>query len=292
MTTALPLRVPIESFILTTDEKYPKQYKLLYFDPRGERHEILVRKSTMDTAISKLDGKPRAIARSTGGLSVAYPYQIVLHHSVGNPLRLSPEIRIKVRFKDFAANEKGRAGGTNVVTVTKNVLPEDVLDPISLDVNSAQKFLIDFGQGTIPISIFGFVSDQAGENFALFVESDAIERSIREPAGRTIPIVRYRVSKDLVRLVRGGEGNQESFEAARKNYLRLKQQGLPVIPEALQVGPPIQISTGLSFGSICDHLRRSAHRWNRQEEDNTQLDGDVSEEGCVTSDFLMYMEPI
>jgi hypothetical protein len=69
MDRALPLRIPIENFIVTTDEKYPNKYRLIYFDPRGQRHEILVRKNSIDAAIQKLDGKPKAISRSSGGLA-------------------------------------------------------------------------------------------------------------------------------------------------------------------------------------------------------------------------------
>ena len=277
---------------MTTDERYPTKYRLIYFDPRGARHEVLVRKSTMDAAIQKLDGKPKAIARSTGGLASAQPYQLVIHHHVGDPTKMAPEIRIKVRFKEFAQNETGTLTLGNVVTMTKNILPEEVFDEITYDLNASQKFLIDFGHGVVPVTVFGFVSDQSGENYALFVESESIERSIREGGGKTVSAARYRVPKSLLRAVRDGENSSLLFEKARMNAERLRSMGQPVIPHSLQVGQPLEVPTGLTFAAIGDLLRRSVHRWNRQEEDETFAEIEVPDEGCVTSDFVMYMEPI
>lgn len=291
MENGLPLRIPIENFIVTSDEKFPNKYKLIYFDPRGQRHEVLVRKSTMDAAIQKLDGKPKAISRSSGGLAAAQPYQLVIHHHVADSTKMAPEIRVKVRFKEFARSESG-ALGPNVVTMTKNILPEEVLDEITYDLNTSQKFLMDFGQGVVPVTVFGFVSDQSGENYALFVESVAIEQSIRTSSGTVISAPRYRAPKDLIRAIRSGENSAELFEKARQNAERLKSMGHTIIPEALQVGQPIQLPTGLSYAALCDMLRRSVHRWNRQEEDHTFAEIEVPDEGCVTSDFVMYMEPI
>lgn len=142
------------------------------------------------------------------------------------------------------------------------------------------------------MTVFGFVSDQSGENYALFVESESIERSIREGSGRTINAPRYRASKDLLRAVRDGENSALLFEKARMNAERLRSMGQPVVPETLQVGQPLEMPTGLSYSAICDMLRRSVHRWNRQEEDRTFAEIEIPDEGCVTSDFVMYMEPI
>jgi hypothetical protein len=292
MDRGLPLRIPIENFIVTADENYPNKYRLIYFDPRGQRHEVLVRKSTMDSAIQKLDGKPKAISRSSGGLAPAQPYQLVIHHHVSDSTQIAPEIRIKVRFKEFARGEAGNLTAGSVVTMTKNILPEEVLDQISYDLNSSQKFLMDFGHGVVPVVVFGFVSDQSGENYALFVESDSIEKAMREGAGKVIRAPRYRASRELVRAVRDGENAVELFEKARQNAERLRSMGQPVIPESLQVGQPVELPTGQSYAAICNLLRRSVHRWNRQEEDHTFAEIEVPDEGCVTSDFVMYMEPI
>src|SRR5690606_784546 len=97
----------------------------------------------------------------------------------------------------------------NIMTVTKNILPEEIQDELAYDLKSTQKFLLDFGQGTVPITIFSFVSDAVGENQALFVESDAIERAIRTPSGSKILVQRYKVAKDLVRVVRNLETAKE-----------------------------------------------------------------------------------
>jgi hypothetical protein len=293
MKGAIPLRIPIESFIVTPDERDPKRCKLIYFDPKGIRHELLVRKSTIDAAISKLDGKPRAIVRSSGGLVAAQPYQLVLHHSVGEGRELSPELRIKVRFKEFVRDENGKVTSGNVMTVTKSVLPEEILDEVAYDLRSTQKFLIDFGHGAVPIAIFSFVSDAAGENQALFVEADAVERAIRTPSGSRVNVQRFKVSKDLIRVVRDSDHSAEIFKAAQANAERLRRSGMVVIPESLRAGETVAVPTGMTYQGICDFLRQSAHRWNRQTSDEVTLsEYDARDEGCVTSDFLLFMEPV
>jgi hypothetical protein len=293
MKGALPLRIPIESFIVTPDERDPKRVKIIYFDPKGVRHEVIFRKSAIDSAIAKMDGKPRAISRSSGGIVMAQPYQLVLHHSVTDGLDIGPELRIKVRFKEFVRDERGKVSSGNVMTVTKNILPEEVLDEVSYDLKSTQKFLLDFGQGALPVAIFSFVSDAAGENQALFVEADAIERAIRTPAGSKIQVQRFKVSKDLVRVVRDMEVAPEILGKAQANAERLKKAGGSGIPEALKVGEAIEIPTGMSYQAICEFLRQSAHRWNRQStEEVTLSEYDMRDEGCVTSDFLLFMEPV
>lgn len=293
MKGALPLRIPIESFIVTPDERDPKRVRILYFDPKGVRHEVIMRKSAIDAAIAKLDGKPRAIVRSTGGLVMAQPYQLVLHHSVSEGSESPPELRIKVRFKEFVRDERGKVTSGSVMTVTKNILPEEIHDEISYDLKSTQKFLLDFGQGALPVAIFSFVSDAAGENQALFVDAESLERAIRTPAGSKILVQRYKVAKDLVRVVRDMEHATVVFDKARANFDRLKKMGAPTTPEALKVGEAIEIPTGLSYQDLCEFLRQSAHRWNRQStEEVTLSEYDMRDEGCVTSDFLLFMEPV
>lgn len=292
MKRPLPLRIPIESFIVAHDEQDPRKSNLIYFDPKGIRHEVSVRRSVIEDAISKIDGKPRAIARSSGGLVSAQPYQLVLHHSVSES-SAPPELRIKVRFKEFVRDEKGSVATGGVMTVTKNVLPEEVLDPVSYDLKSSQKFLLDFGHGAIPVTIFSFVSDAAGENQALFVEADAIEKAIRTPAGSRIRVQRYKVSKDLVRVVGDSSSATKVLGEAQATFERLKKIGAPLTPDSLRAGEAIDVPSGMSYPAICEFLRQSAHRWNRQStEEVTLSDYDTRDEGCVTSDFLLFMEPI
>ncbi len=293
MKAALPLRIPIESFIVTPDERDPKRARLIYFDPKGVRHEVSVRKATIDAAISKMDGKPRAIARSTGGLVSAQPYQLVLHHSIADGQGIPPELRIKVRFKEFVRDETGKVAGGSVMTVTKNILPEEILDEVSYDLKSSQKFLLDFGNGAVPIGVFSFVSDAAGENQALFVPAEPIEQAMKTLAGSKIVVQRYKVAKDLIRVVRDLETAPEVLGKARANFERLKQRGETIVPEALRVGEAIEIPTGLTYQAICEFLRQSTHRWNRQSSEEVTLsEYDTRDEGCVTSDFLLFMEPI
>ncbi len=290
MKGSIPFRIPIESFIVLGEEDYGSRYRLVYFDPKGRRQEAFVKKSIFETALGKLDGSIKSIARSSGGIVPAQPYQMVLYHCMSDSVGTGPELRIKVRFKDFLRNEGEKTTSGGIVTVTKNVLPEEVLDPVKYDIKNNQKFLIDFGQGAIPITVFSFLSEPGGDSVALFVESDAVERSIRERQGSRVLTHRYRVPRDVIRVVRDTHSGE--FEAAKANYERIKKLRQTVVPTALQTGPTVDIPTGFSFQAVGEFLRRSMHRWNREDDDqHTAAGSELRDDGCVTSDFLMYMEP-
>ena len=292
MKGAIPFRIPVESFVIMGEEKSSHQFRIIYFDPKGRRNEVFVRKSTLDFALSKIDGKPKAIARSTGGIVVAQPYQLVLYHCLSDSVSVGPELRVKVRFKDFARTESEKMTTGSIMTMTKSLLPEEILDPIHFDLKEPQKYLLDLGQGVIPICVFSFISEPGGESVALFVESDVMERSIKESGGGRIPVQRYRVPKELIRVVPDEGKAAQDYEAARKNYERLKKMDGEIVPEALQVGPTMELATGMTYQDILADLRRSTHRWNRQDyEEETVAEAQVDDDGCVTSDFLMYMEP-
>jgi len=290
MKGSIPFRIPVESFIVLGEESYDTRFRLVYFDPKGRRQEAFVKKTIFEAALAKLDGKPKAIARSSGGIVTAQPYQMVLYHCMSDSVGTGPELRIKVRFKDFARNEGEKMTSGTIATVTKNVLPEEILDPVKYDLKSNQRFLIDFGQGAIPITVFSFLAEPGGESVALFVESDSVERSIRERQGSRIITHRYRASRDVVRVLR--EGSTGQFEAAKANYERMKKAGIAAVPQSLQTGPTIDLPTGFSYQAVTEFLRRSMHRWNREEDEpNTVADSELRDDGCITSDFLMYMEP-
>jgi hypothetical protein len=292
MKGAIPFRIPVESFVILSGEKSSHQLRVIYFDPKGRRNEVFVRKSTLDFALSKIDGKPKAIARSTGGLVVAQPYQLVLYHCLQDSVSAGPEFRIKVRFKDFARTESEKMTTGSVMTMTKSLLPEEIQDPIRFSLQEPQKYLLDLGQGVIPICVFSFISEPGGESVALFVETDVMERSIRENGGSKIPVQRYRVPKELIRVAPDMGKGAHDYDAARKNYERLKRLDTEIVPEAFQVGPTMELPTGGTYQDILEQLRRSTHRWNRQDdEDETSIESHLIDDGCVTSDFLMYMEP-
>ncbi len=290
MKSSIPFRIPVESFIVLGEEDYEDKYRLVYFDPKGRRQEAHIKKTIFETALAKLDGTPKAIARSSGGIVTAQPYQMVLYHCMSDTVGAGPELRIKVRFKDFVRAEGERMTSGGIVTVTKNVLPDEILQPLKYDLKSNHRFLVDFGQGAIPITVFSFISEPGGDSVAMFVESEAVERSIRERQGSRILTHRYRVTRDVLRIVR--DTGAREFEAAKANYDRIKKLGIPAVPQALASGPSIDLPTGFSYQAVSEYLRRSMHRYNREEnEQNTVAESESRDDGCVTSDFLMYMEP-
>ncbi|MBI4404059.1 MAG: hypothetical protein HY537_07860, partial [Deltaproteobacteria bacterium] len=139
MSDRLPLRVPIESFLIIRDAENQQMDRIVYLDPQGKRHEKPVKRALIEEAFSKIDGQPRSICRSTGGLMIAQPYQLVLYHYLtagGGP---SPEIRVKVRFHDFK-QEEGEAGFcADTLSMTKNVAPAEIQAAFSFGLDRPQR---------------------------------------------------------------------------------------------------------------------------------------------------------
>ena len=290
------LRVPIESFIIRQD-KGSDLARVIYFDPRGIRHEKPIAQRILDEALAKLDGKPRAIRRSSGGITTAQPYQLVLFHTISDREDSTPELLVKVRFRDFKLNDGEFASTGQCMTLTKTVPIKDIVNPFTFTPEENQRFVLDFGKGIVPIHVFAFINDPNGERNAFFVEKKAIEFATRSAKGQKIAIQRYKVSRDVIRSTGGKETEDQNiktdFDKARDNFERLLRARLEPIPHALKAGGLVEIPTGLSLARLQEELRSTVHRFNREEREESSIAERLNaDDQCITSDVVLYMEPV
>jgi hypothetical protein len=176
MKEGMQLRIPIESFVIHQTNEGDMD-RVVYYDSNGVCHEKQVSRRLLEQALQLFDGKPRAIRRSTGGIITAQPYKLVLYHS-----RLegsTPELTIKVRFRDFSppSTPSDLVSGDCKV-MAKNVPVHELLNPFPFTIDENQKYVLDFGRGIIPIHVFTIINDPAGEKMALFVEQEASPKKI------------------------------------------------------------------------------------------------------------------
>jgi len=252
-------QAPVELSLFMYNEGQTSMDTLVYFDNQGKRFEKQVRRSLMRDALEKLsDGKPKAVARSTGGLIAVRPMKLVLYSSLFDYPYENPEIRIRVRFKDFKAN-LGHPNSSGCYTeMTKDVLPADILDGFSYELGESQRFILDFGHGLIPVHVYAFDKNPENDTVAFFVEAHKVE--ILKGQNSILQVQRYAVPKDGLRRARDVEAGQDfsqEFKDAMKNYKQLVNDGKGVIPEFMKVGDPIFVPKDADYKSLSRILERS-----------------------------------
>ncbi len=198
-------------------------------------------------ALRVFNSRTRTVRRSSGGVSVAEPYQIVFLDPT-TPDSHKPEVHIKVRFKDFKVTRAGEISTDELTTHTKVVAPSELGEAFSYDLEKkeAQSYVVDFGQGIVPVHIVDFRLEASGAMMAYFVESDDLQRLLGRDASGAVPVQLYRVDRDVIRLAQAkrAQGGKSEWDHARENYLQLKRQGVAVIPPSLSYGKPVPLASG------------------------------------------------
>ena len=233
---------------------------LVYYDQAGTRIERPIERGQFEDALKKFDGKPKAVARTNGGLVRAVPYQLVLCEGYG---QITPTPKIKVKFREFIRDSEGRVGGGRVQTVSKLVLPHEVVDLFSYRLDEPQRFIIDVGRGIVPIYVFKYATDRTGKPVALFVEVDDVERSmLGRGATTTSKIKIYQVPRDLVRYAcHCNLHGQDEFDIAMENYHHQKQAALEVFPESLNIAAPVEGPTNLTYLDFRNYLTEELRQY-------------------------------
>jgi hypothetical protein len=237
-------RSVIEYFLLMQTENH---HSVVYYNKDGTTFEKEIEHGVIDEALLKFEGGPKAVLRSTGGLVSAQAYQLVVRDQPRRGETAAAGVKIKVKFRDFHRDERGLADGKGYVTATKVLKPEEIREGFSFDLTHSQKFVLDLGQGMIPIYIFRFIPQPNGPTVALFVEADDLERNLTQPKGHHAMIQAYGVDRAVIRYATLDPQGPNEIEIAMKNYRRLKEQKKEVFPEWLRVGTPMDIPTNLSY---------------------------------------------
>lgn len=239
----------IEYFLWSKDGK--QSDKLIYYDKEGNYIEKPIPKGLLDEPLKFFDGKPKAVNRTSGGLSLAEPHQIVVYQ--GN------EIRIRVRIKELVRSQQGYVISPKPVYQMK-VVPLSQMEPgFEIHAGEKQSYAVDLGQGLLPIHVFHIETDIQGQKHALFVLEPQLKKALATPGTEKAALETYRLPAEILRWAR-----PEVARESQKNVEKLVAEHSLYIPESLQATSPITIAGGTSLEMLRHFLRLSANPNDKQ----------------------------
>lgn len=195
-------------------------------------------KETIESLKRVYDGSPKMIRRSNGGYSPATPHRTHFWIEEGQI-----QIFVEVRFRDYVKTPKR---GKPVPTEMLKVVPlKDILTPNCFHTRPDQRYLVDFGDGPIPVAVVDYAIS-SGEKVALIVDVGAIKNLERDPKGRSLEISCYVIPRDLLRDASCPQENR-NYQRARFNHRRLVAHGGSAIPGSLAFRSSVNIPSGLSI---------------------------------------------
>lgn len=239
-------RTLIEYFLLMQNNENVD--KIVYYDQNGKRFEKRVEKDKIDLALRYFDGAPKSVVRSSGGMVKAVPHQLVIYDNNSNYGPSEPEVRIQVKFRDFKKDVMGNIIPGEYVTRTKTVRPSEIRAGLEYRLEGEQRYMLDFGNGPIPVYVFRMARTKDGRTMALFVELDDMERVLLGKRGSRVSIQAYQIPRDMLREPKvEANGSSAEYDRAVSNYQNMRMDNRLAIPEELKVGFGISCPTSLSY---------------------------------------------
>jgi hypothetical protein len=232
------------------------QNQILLFNAQGEVLSTRLPSHTSQKLIELLDPSPKAVARSSGGLSLV---QLSPQWYLKKETK-EPELLIKVIFNELERNSQHQIISKNLVTQAKVIPIQDILDGFRVEERGSQAYVVDFGMGIIPVYVFRFYRDADGFSWALFVRYDELEKALINPDSKPSSVTIYEVPTALLRIIHPLKTNGEKdFIWAKEHAGVLVERGETLIPEILLVQDSIVIPQGLSLEQIEQLLLDEIH---------------------------------
>jgi hypothetical protein len=226
--------------------------QLVYFDPQGKRYVGDDHRIAEDM-LRLFSQRVKAVRRSTGGLVLAEPFELIVYGDPTRPAR-PEDYRVRVKFRDFRRDAEGRVLLGEIATHVKTLPASELLEPFHFDGDTPGCFLLDFGDGIVPVNVV--LSDGRGNGQAFFVEPDAIERVRTTRQDENVLIQPYRVERTVLRWTPiDKEGGAPDERRAWRNYHRLVDRDRQAIPPVLAFGAPIAIPGGSTTEEVRQFLR-------------------------------------
>jgi len=223
---------------------------LVLFDERGTlTTPNPLSKENTDLLMTVFNGLPKGVQRSSGGLILVQPSQLVLTHSADDTL----EVRVKVLFKELERNGQHQIISKKVITSSKTVPLGEIKEGFTYDNIRFQNFVLDIGLGIIPVHVLSTYPDSHGHIWALFVRHDELERALVGPKASRVSI--FEVPQNILRLISPfSQRGEKDFQWAKEHVQKLVERGETIIPDVLLAGSPIQVPVGLSFSDLEHYL--------------------------------------
>jgi len=253
------ITVPIEYFVWASQSS--NQERLIYYDENGNCIEHTVKAGAVQAALKVFDGRARTVHRSTGGMTRVEPYQLVLvNHEDG---RL-PSIRVRVRFTDvrFVQGENGQVIA-QVYQHSKVVAPEQLQETFDYELIQDQRFVVDFGQGILPVQVIHLDRDDKDQVNAYFIDPGDASRIAQGNLGDRAWIQVYEVPRETLR-----HADIDDWRLALGNYERIKRHGSEMIPDCLRSSFPIETISGYQWEDLRDFLQLTLSQ--RKDENSLQ----------------------
>lgn len=233
-------------YFIRTDGTGTENPKLMVFDERGN----VISSSKLpghhtEHLLTIFNGLPKAVQRSSGGLILVQPLQLVMIHSE-NP---QTEVRVKVLFKELERNSQHRVISKKLIISSKTIPLSEIKDGFSYDNSRSQNFVVDMGLGIVPIHVLCTYTDSQGVTWSVFVRHDQIEKSLIDSTVTQISL--YEAPQSLLRWIEPfAAKGEKDFQWAKRHVQKLIERGETIIPEALLAGAPVQVPSGQSFTEL------------------------------------------
>ncbi|MSP18451.1 MAG: hypothetical protein EXR74_02650 [Bdellovibrionales bacterium] len=237
-------------------------YKLIYYDPQGNKTEKVILKEFLDDTLKIFDGKTHLLKRTSGAYSPATPIQFLIYH---NPAIDSSKpmahdlIRINAQFIDLERNNNRTIVSETMVAHNKNVHPSSFRLMTKGEDPFKHQYWLDLGHTIIRISVFDFFRDNKDIVKALFVETDDLEKIAAQNKGKKTAIAIYSAPEAVLRMSLPEE-SQAVVEAhtLSRSLISIKRSLDQHVPKILEFGPPLLIPTG-STVDVLNHYLRVCH---------------------------------
>lgn len=219
---------------------------LVYFDHLGNRYESPVSPQLVAAAVKVFDGKPRSLRRSSGGVSLVHPVQLLVYPDGKG----SVELRVRLQFQDY----KLLPTGLQVVKHTKIAELAEIGPAFDYLLHLPQRFVADFGKGLVPVYLFHTEGSEV-----CFVDPKDWERATLSLRGESVLLQPYSMPKDLVRLGTGSDfqKGKSVFDLAHSRLKQIKEQAGTAFPAALKLGGQLEVPTGERPEDLRHYLRVS-----------------------------------
>lgn len=211
-----------------------------------ERRSLELSADQSRVILKRLQKTPKAIVDKSGALLSVKPVAIGLGKSA--------ELKVAVHYQALShAMAYSLTHYPGYETRERLVSVEELIPRFKYDTRLSPNYALDLGQGLIPIFVFQFRKKDT-----LFLEMEEVNLAIRGTRGQTSFLKPYKIETGVIQFIgsqTGGKSSLENFWRIFKQYQKLRQRGLAVLPEALGMHSLVPVPNGVGFEELKSLIR-------------------------------------